>query len=76
MTLIEKLLDAGYPENEIFHHYSDLYIYANQKTTKIINEWFKEQGLNEKIFVDIFQDLITGKQMFDCAFQYYNFKER
>lgn len=75
MTLIEKLLKSGYPENEIFHHYSDLYIFATPETKKIINEWFKDQGLNKDLFVSIFRDQITGKPMFDCAFQYYNFKE-
>ena len=31
-SLMERLLDAGYPAEEMYHHESDLYIFATNKT--------------------------------------------
>lgn len=70
MTLMEKLVEAGYPKEDFFHHYSDLYIYANSMTQRVINEWFKKQQLDRTLFVSMFTDQITGKPMYDVAFQY------
>lgn len=70
MTLMEKLVEAGYPKEDFFHHCSDLYIYANLMTQRVINEWFKEQQLDRTLFVSMFTDQITGKPMYDVAFQY------
>lgn len=75
MTLIETLLGAGYSEKEIYHHYSDLYIFVNDLTREVIEEWFTKQGLNKKLFVSTFRDQITGKPMFEIAFQYYDFRK-
>ena len=30
-TLMETLIDAGYPREEMYHHCSDLYIFGRQK---------------------------------------------
>lgn len=70
MTLMEKLTQAGYPEADMFHHDSDLYIYASDFTQRVINEWFKENGLKRSLFVSTFKDNITGRTMYDIAFQY------
>lgn len=70
MTLMEKLEAAGYPREEMYHHESDLYVYVNQLTNLVIDEWFKEEGLNRNLFVSAFRDQITGKSMYDIAFQY------
>ena len=75
MTLIESLLAAGYPQSEIYHHRSDLYVYATPLTQRVINKWFKENRLNRCLFVSIFTDNITGRKMYDCAFQYTPFWE-
>ena len=40
-------------------------------TSKRINEWCKETGFDKDWHCPIFTDQITGKQMYDCAFQYY-----
>lgn len=37
-TLMEMLLDAGYPTEDIFHHESDLYIYVTPLTSKVIDQ--------------------------------------
>lgn len=71
MTLIEKLIEAGYPRKEMYHHCSDLYVFVTPETTKAINEWFKEQGYSKDLFVSRFKDNVTGKPMYDIAFQYY-----
>lgn len=78
LTLIEKLIESGYPADEIFNHCSDMYIYVTPLTKKVIDEWFREQKLKKHLFVSIFTDQITGKPMYDCAFQYtpYWAKER
>lgn len=44
-TLLERLLDAGYPKAEIYHHMSDLYVFVTPLTTKIISEWCDEKGI-------------------------------
>ena len=70
MTLMEKLVEAGYPKEDFFHHCSDLYVYATPMTQRVINAWVKEQGLHRHLFVSTFTDQITGKMMYDVAFQY------
>lgn len=32
-TLMETLIDAGYPREEMYHHYSDLYIFLTPKNS-------------------------------------------
>lgn len=40
-TLMEMLIEAGYPKEEMDHHCSDLYVYVTPLTTKVIEEWCK-----------------------------------
>lgn len=70
MTLMEKLEAAGYPRKEMYHHESDLYVFLTPLTKRVIDEWFKEKGLTRSLFVSTFKDQITGKPMYDIAFQY------
>ena len=70
MTLMEKLLEAGYPRDEMYHHCSDLYVYLTPLTMKVINEWFKEEKLNKENFVSTFTDQVSGRPMYDASFQY------
>lgn len=70
MTLMEKLEVAGYPREEMYHHESDLYVFLTPLTKRVIDEWFKENGLTRSLFVSTFRDQITGKPMYDVAFQY------
>ena len=68
---MQRLLDAGYPKEEMDHHYSDLYVYVTPLTTKVIEQWCKDNGFSRSWFCPMFKDQITGKPMYDCAFQYY-----
>ena len=72
--LMERLLEAGYPPEDIDHYYYDLYVYVTPLTTKVITEWADENGyesnLRDGVFVQIFKDQITGRKMYDIAFQY------
>lgn len=70
MTLMEKLKEAGYPEADIHHHCSDLYVYATPLTKQVINAHFKETGQNRSLFVKPFKDAVTGRPMYDIAFHY------
>lgn len=70
MTLMEKLAEAGYAREDFFHHNSDLYVYATETTQRVLNDWFKEQNLDRNAFVKTFKDQITGRTMYDVAFQY------
>lgn len=76
MSLIDLLLEAGYPEEEIHHHESDLYIFATPLTTSILKKWCDMNGWNRKLVKDKsfifgkFRDQITGRLMYDVAFQY------
>ena len=73
-TLMERLLEAGYPPEDIHHHYYDLYIYVTPLTTKVIAEWANDYGYNDNLrdglFVQKFRDQITGRMMYDIFFQY------
>ena len=73
-SLMERLLEAGYPPEDIDHHYSDLYVYVTPLTTKVITEWADENGYDNNllggIYVQTFRDQITGRKMYDIAFQY------
>ena len=71
-TLLERLIDAGYPKEDIDHHESDLYVYKTPLTDKVITEWARENGYNKDWHCPAFKDQITGKIMYDCAFQYYS----
>lgn len=70
-SLKQMLLDAGYPESEMYHHYADLYVYVTPVTTKVIDEWCGKHGYTKDWHCPKFKDRITGKQMYDCAFQWY-----
>ena len=70
-TLMKMLIEEGYPKEEIDHHESDLYVYVTPLTTRVIDEWCKANGFNKNWHCPTFKDQITGKMMYDCAFQYY-----
>lgn len=70
-TLKERLIEAGYPESEMGHWYSDLYVYVTPLTTKVIEEWCNEHGYSRSWHCPIFKDQITGRAMYDCAFNWY-----
>ena len=67
-SLMERLLEAGYPPEDIDHHY------VTPLTTKVITEWADENGYDNNllggIYVQTFRDQITGRKMYDIAFQY------
>ena len=70
-TLIQRLLDDGYPAEEIYHHYSDLYVYVTNKTTAVIQKWMADNGWRpDHPLLSTFKDNITGRRMYDVAFQY------
>ena len=69
-SLMQMLIDAGYPREEMYNHESDLYVYVTPLTMRIINEWCEENGFIRSWHCPIFKDQITGKPMYDCAFQY------
>lgn len=68
--LMQMLLDAGYLHEEMFHHYSDLYIFITPLTMRVTNEWCRANGFSKSWFCPTFRDQITGRRMYDCAFQY------
>jgi hypothetical protein len=69
-TLMEALEDAGYPREQMFNHCSDLYVFITPLTKRVVDKWFKDEGLKKSLFVNTFRDQITGKGMYDIAFQY------
>lgn len=74
-TLMERLLAAGYPRNEMYHHYSNLYVFATPLTKRIVDRWAADNGLHRHLFVSTFTDQVTGRLMYDVAFQYDPFWE-
>ena len=72
-SLMERLLEAGYPPEDIDHYYYDLYVYVTPLTTKIIKAWLKYNDYADAlngIMVQTFKDQSTGRMMYDIAFQY------
>lgn len=69
-SLMRRLLDAGYPRNEMYNHSGDLYVYATELATKVIGKWCIDNGYNFDWHCPMFRDQITGRPMYDCAFQY------
>ena len=72
---MQRLIDAGYPRDQMDHHYSDLYVYVTPLTCRVIEEWLADNGwsrqVNNSFLISTFVDQITGRKMFDIAFQYY-----
>ena len=48
-TLIEMLIEAGYPKEQIHHHGIDLYIEVTPLTTKVLEDWCKQNGWDERL---------------------------
>ena len=77
LPILERLLAAGYPKDQVFHHDTDLYVFVTDLTRKVIDEWMKEQFSNIRIenapsfLFTVFIDQVTGKPMFDLAFQWH-----
>ena len=69
MTLMQRLIAAGYPPEEMDHHESDLYVYMTPRTKRVIDQWLKDNCFSE-FFVEKFTDQITGRPMYSIAFQY------
>lgn len=75
-SLMDMLIDAGYPKEDMYNHESDLYIYVTPLTTKVLEDWCKANGWHRTLIksgcglCDIFTDQITGRKMYDVAFQY------
>ena len=69
---MEKLEEAGYPREQMFSdcESSDLYVFVTPLTKRVIDKWLKENGWSKDPFVKTFNDQITGKPMYDIAFQY------
>ena len=68
-SLMERLLEAGYPPEDIDHHEYDLYVYITPLTTRVLKAWMKDNNYTDTL-VQTFKDQITGRMMYDIAFQY------
>lgn len=81
VNLMKMLEQGGYPRDQMFHHHSDLYVFVTPLTTKILEEWCEANGwdknlVKQKSFLfGTFTDQITGKLMYDIAFQYTDYWE-
>lgn len=69
-SLMQMLLEVGYPREQMFCHESDLYVFVTPLTEKVITEWCKVNEFERILFCSTFKDQITGRPMYDCAFQY------
>lgn len=68
-SIYARLLREGYPQEDIDHHESDLYVYVTPLTTKIIKEYFPDHD-HKTIMVNKFKDNVTGRYMYDITFAY------
>ena len=75
-SLMQMLEEAGYPREEMFNHESDLYIFVTPLTKRVledwcdVNGWDKRRLIGDDMMCSIFKDNITGRPMYDVAFQY------
>ena len=72
-SLMERLLEEGYPPEDIDHHEYALYVYVTPLTTRIIKAWMRNNGYTDNLngfLIQKFRDQITGRIMYDIAFQY------
>ena len=72
-SLMERLLEAGYSPEDIAHYYYDLYPHVTPLTTKVIKAWMKYNDYADTLnglLIQTFKDQITGRMMYDIAFQY------
>ncbi len=69
-SIMQRLIDAGYPVSEMDHHESDLYVYATKLAFDTILTWLDDNGYRFDVMVDVFTDQITGRKMYDIAFGY------
>ena len=70
MTLMDRLLAAGYPRDQMFSHESDLYVFVTPLTKQVVEAWCSENGVDRRWHCPMFRGNVTGKQMYDCHFQY------
>ena len=76
VSLIDLLLEEGYPKEEIFHHGSDIYVFVTPLTTRVLEKWCDKNGWNRKLvkeksfLFDKFKDQVTERLMYNVAFQY------
>lgn len=49
VSLIDLLLEEGYPKEEIFHHETDLYIFVTPLTTSVLEKWCDKNGWDRKL---------------------------
>lgn len=70
MTLMERLLSAGYPRDQMFSHESDLYVFVTPLTKKVVEAWCNDNGYSRTWNCPMFRDNVTGRPMYDCHFQY------
>lgn len=68
--LMEELVAAGYPVDEIYHHASDMYVFVTPVSAAVIEAYYKKMGWSRRWNAPIFTDQITGRPMYDVAFQY------
>ena len=72
-SLMERLLESGYPPEDIDNHEYDLYVYVTPLTTRVLKSWMKDNNYTDNLygsFIQKFRDQITGRMMYDVAFQY------
>lgn len=74
-TLIERLIEVGYPKENMFHHCNDLYVFVTAESNKVIQEWLIEYQL-PNTFCRTFRDNWTGRLMYDIPFQWKEFFNR
>jgi len=74
-SLMEWLLEAGYPRDQMFNHESDLYVFKTSLTTKVVVDWCEENNFNQHRLCPVFKDQVTGKLMYNCVFQYNPWRE-
>lgn len=73
-SLLQQLVDSGYPKEKIYNSGFDLYVFKTPLTTKILFKWLKENNFKQDVgfAYNISIDHNTGKEMYEIPSQYYD----
>lgn len=70
LSLMERLMMAGFHLDELDHSGSHLYVPVTPLSGAVIDKWLEDKGLAKHLFVSEFKDQRTGKPMYEVVFQY------
>lgn len=70
MNLMQRLIAAGYPESEMEHRFSDLYVEANDIAKAVVTKWENDCWYFNGEYVETQFNMMKERYVFKCRSQY------